>query len=509
MVNKLDIRLSHNKIKDLQRKDLEDKFMEVQDEAFNLVEEITKKDQEITKKKQEIKRLKDKLKETEDNQKTKEANKKVNQPSSKQPEWDKDGNPSSGKPKKKKNGGSRKGSGNKKKDLIPTEENTTPLDSCPDCGSNLQDQPVLETRSRIVEDIPEDREPVVSEEIIERKWCPTCRKTASSLSERALPGSDYGLNMMILCAYLWVVTAISFPGVSKCLAHFWGIKLSNSGISRMMVRLSEILKPVYQEILMDVKSGTCLWADETGWRIRGQLHWLWAFANKDSAYYWIDKSRGSDVVNRVMGDIFAGILITDGWGGYNQIVVSDRQTCMSHIFRKIRKYIEIHPQFRSVLKFYIKLRRILKDAKKLQANRENLGELVFRRRLKLLEKRLSVLLKWKNSNSVLKEVIDKVRRQKDYILTFVLYEDAESHNNYAEGIIRKGVLKRKVSGGSMSLRGAKAYSIILSVAQTCHLRKLSFCGFLKSCLIEYIRTGAPMLLSQYEIKCRQSKKVAA
>ena len=102
----------------------------------------------------------------------------------------------------------------------------------------------------------------------------------------------------------------------------------------------------------------------------------------------------------------------------------------------------------------------------------------------------------------------RLNARKTTFLTFVLYEDAESHNNYAEGIIRKGVVKRKISGGSTSLEGAKAYGIILSVVQTCYLRKLSVCGFLKSSLIQYIRTGAPMLLSQYEMK-KQSKKEAA
>ena len=87
MVSKLDIRLSHNKIKKLRREDLEDQFMENQDELFR--------------KDQEIQTLKEKLKEIEDNQKTLDANRESNQPSSKQPEWDKDGNLSSGKSKKK------------------------------------------------------------------------------------------------------------------------------------------------------------------------------------------------------------------------------------------------------------------------------------------------------------------------------------------------------------------------------------------------------------------------
>ena len=48
----------------------------------------------------------------------------------------------------------------------------------------------------------------------------------------------------------------------------------------------------------------------------------------------------SDVVHRLLGDIFAGVLIAAGWGGYNQIVVSDRQTCMAHIFSRCRKIEE-------------------------------------------------------------------------------------------------------------------------------------------------------------------------
>ena len=109
MVSKLNILFSRNKVKELPREDLEEKFMEIQEDFF-------KKNQEI-----------------KESQKTQEANKKAHQPTSKQPEWDKYGNLISITHRKKKNGGRRKGSGNKKKDLIPTEENTTPLDFCPDC----------------------------------------------------------------------------------------------------------------------------------------------------------------------------------------------------------------------------------------------------------------------------------------------------------------------------------------------------------------------------------------
>lgn len=504
MNTQFDICLSKQKVKSFPKEDLVDKFMDAQERISKQSQELKEKDQKIKELKEDLENIK---KDNEDKT-LQQINSATNQPTSKQPEWDKDGNPKKKGSKGKKNGGRRKGSGNKKKkEVIPDEKNSTPLNSCPECGEDLQEKPVHESPSRMIEDIPEAPQPVVSEETTEKKWCPRCKKVVSSKSEKALSGSDYGLNTMILCAYFWVITAISLPNISRYLSNFFEMCLSTSGISRMMIRLSEIHLPVYNEILEDVKSRSCLWADETGWRIRGQTHWLWAFANKESAYYWIDRSRGSDVVNLLLGNIFSGVLITDAWGAYNRIK-SERQTCMAHIFRKVRKMIDHHPQYRSLLTFYTKLRRILKDAKSLQDNRESLGEIVFQRRLQRLKNRLSKLLQWKNPNPMLKEVINKVKRQEKYILTFVEHKEATSHNNYAEYTIKKGVLKRKISGGSMSMEGAKAYSVLLSIAQTCHLRGLSFHGYLKASTLEYIRAGKPMLLSQYGLSVQSYKKAS-
>jgi hypothetical protein len=195
--------------------------------------------------------------------------------------------------------------------------------------------------------------------------------------------------------------------------------------------------------------------------------------------------------------VFLGILIVDGWHAYTKIVC-DRQTCMAHLFRKIRAFIDAFPQYRSLMKFYLKLRQIVRDGEKLQAAREALSELVFQRRLKALEQRLDVLLLSNNPNDTLKKVIKKVRRQKEHILTFIKHQGAPHHNNYGEYIIKKGVVKRKMSGGSMSAEGARAYACIQSLAMTCQLRGISFHRFLKTSLVCYIRTGRPMLLAEYE-----------
>jgi len=435
-----------------------------------------------------------------------EINQTVNQPSSKKPEWDKG---ASAKPKRcKRKRAGRPGAGNRPKPE-PELSHENPLSECPECGTDLSERPVLETPTRIVEDIaPPPEKTIVSEEIQQRKWCPTCHKVVSSHCARALPKSDLGLQASVLIAYLWVVLAVSLPGIVAYLKSFFRLTVSTAGVSRMLIRIGTILEPVHEEIRLDLKAGAMIFADETGWRIRGVLWWLWIFANPRSAYYWPDRQRGSPVVEKILGTIFSGVLITDAWCAYQQIVCI-KQTCMAHIFRKIRKFRDTYPQYWSLVSFYRGLRRIVEDGERLKKRRSELGEEVFERRVDLLEHRLDELLAWKNPNAVLKTVLEKVHRQKDYILTFVRYEGVPKHNNFGEYIIKRGILKRKVSGGSTSAEGAMAYARIQSVAMTCQLRGLSFHHYLLQCLTQYLKTGKPLALADYERQSIPMEKIAA
>jgi hypothetical protein len=188
----------------------------------------------------------------------------------------------------------RTGCGNLgKSGLTPDETHVIPLASCPCCGNDLGDRKGKADSGRRVEDIPPPAEKTrVFKEVTESKWCEQCKKMVSSTSEKALPGSDIGLNAMIEMAYLWVMCALSFPKIRALFVNFKTLRLSTAGISRIMIRLSGLLQPVYEEILNDVKQGAKIWADETGWRVKGKLWWLWIFANERSAYYWPDKTRG-------------------------------------------------------------------------------------------------------------------------------------------------------------------------------------------------------------------------
>jgi transposase len=466
-------------------------------ELWSIIEQY----RELRKENEELRQANRKLKEEINRSKIKEINKQVNQPSSKQPEWDDKGvgnDGKKGKKGKKRGKKGRKGAGNKPKECKPNREETSSVERCDLCGKDLRGHKALKSSNeRIIVDIPKaNKEPEIIFIKQEKKYCDECKEVITARSELALPKSDIGINSTIRICYLWVVLCLSLPKIQDYLQRLFGNKISTAGISRHVIRVSEILKEVYEEILQEIKIGVTLYADETGWRVKGKNWWLWVFGTKDSAYFTVDKSRGSLVVRRVLGEIFWGVLVVDGWRAYLSLLC-EQQSCMAHLLRKIRKFRSAFPHLVDIAKFYIKLRRIIRDGERLQKARAKIGEIVFQRRLGRLKKRLEELLKWPNPDEILKEIIKKVKRQQPRILTFVEHPDVPCHNNFAEYLIRKGVLKRKISGGSLSNEGATAYAILLSIYVTCKLRGISFTEFLEKSLKHYIRTRKPMLLSTY------------
>ena len=440
-----------------------------------------------------------KLQELFEKEKVKATNKETNKPSSKKAEWEKD---SPKENSKKKKGGQnrkpRKGAGNRPKNLKPNREEMAAVEKCDLCGKDLSDQPPLESvNERIIEDIPEPpEETVVTLVTQQKKYCDDCKQVITAKTDLALPGSDMGINATVLICYLWISLCLPYTKIKEYLGTFFHFQVSTSGLSRHLIRVSKIMKDIHEEILNSIQNCATLHADETGWRVRGRNWWLWVFGTHDTAYFTVDKTRESDVVRRVLGEIFFGVLVVDGWRAYLYLLC-EQQSCLSHLLRKIRKFRDAFPDLTDIVRFYVKFRRIIRDGERLQKDRDTLGEIVFQRRLNRLKERLADLLEWPEPNNVLAQIIKKVKRQQPRILTFVEHPGVPFHNNYAEYLIRIGVIKRKISGGSVSAEGAEAYAILLSIYVTCKLRGFSFPRYLKASLKHYIRTGKPLFLKDY------------
>ncbi len=461
--------------------------------------------------------LEKKLKEHEvlkTEEKIKEVNKKSNRPSSKQAEREMKGVGNDGKGKKRGRGKKgRKGAGNRPKGKKATKKERAKVEKCANCGKDLgQAPPLKSTNKRIVEDIPgSPMETEVTEIEQEKKYCPDCQKVTTAKTGLALPKADIGLNTTVHLVYLWISMCLPFTRMAAYFTTIFSQTVITAGLSRHIIRVAGIMKTVYGEILEDVKKSNILHADETGWRVQGKNWWLWVFGTREEAVYTVDRSRGKDVVRRILGEFFMGALVVDGWRAYMSLLC-EQQSCMAHLLRKIRKLYAAFPELVRVYGFFVKFRRILRDGERLQAGRAKLEGHVFKRRLDRLHARLDALLEWPDPGEILQQIIKKVKNQRPRILTFVEHPGVPCHNNYGEYLIRIGVLKRKVSFGSRSAEGAEAYAVLLSIYTTCKLREISFFGFMKQSLQHYTQTGTPLLLKEYIAKkdaVRKAEVIAA
>ena len=103
--------------------------------------QLEEKDKQINELSEQLFKLQGEIDKEKAGQKIKDINKHVNQPTSKKPEWDKDGNPKSATKGQKKKRKKRTGCGNAgKSGLTPDETHFIPLASCPCCSNGLGDR---------------------------------------------------------------------------------------------------------------------------------------------------------------------------------------------------------------------------------------------------------------------------------------------------------------------------------------------------------------------------------
>lgn len=352
---------------------------------------------------------------------------------------------------------------------IPDHIDATHLHSpeaCPDCGHAVGDS--CREHERIIEDIPPVA-PEVNLHLIKGSWCNYCKKIVTPVVTDALPRATLGLNVVIYSAWLHYLLGVSVGNITRILSIGYAFKVSPGGLTQAWANLAEQLEPYYQQLEQQVREAGVLHADETGWRINGVTHWLWAFCTESLCYYLIDRRRSSAVVARVLGEFFDGILKTDFYGAYNLVEVWAKQRCFFHLFTELLKVDKRndHPPW---LAFRRRLSRLLKDAMRLNNQRAELDGRVFERRKRRIHQRLDQLIAEPYDDDDARRLAKRLKNFRGELLTFLDHEGVPPTNNLAEQQMRKPVMARKICQQNRSERGAKTHAILLSLFRTAELQ---------------------------------------
>ncbi len=372
------------------------------------------------------------------------------------------------KKKRKKKPGSKKGhQGHRRPPAEQIDQHTEHLlEICPDCGGVVGQS--IRCHSRIIEDTPPTK-PVVTEHGIHGHWCARCKKIVTPKVTDALPGATLGLHLVVFSAWLHYGVGVSVGNLVKLAANLWGLSVSCGGLTQAWKNLAGLLQGEYEAIGENIRTSAVLHADETGWRVNGVTFWLWAFATRQYCYYLIDRRRGSSVVQKVLGVLFPGILITDFWGAYNRIDAMAKQRCYFHLFTELVK-VDKRNDSAPWKAFRKKLSRFMKDAVRLMERREVLDPAVYERRKRRLYQRLDYIIAQPYDDADAVRLIKRLKRHRDEMLTFLDYEHVSPYNNYGEQQMRPAVLTRKVSQQNRSMDGAKAHAILMSLFRSAELQ---------------------------------------
>ncbi|MCQ3919834.1 MAG: IS66 family transposase [Planctomycetes bacterium] len=320
--------------------------------------------------------------------------------------------------------------------------------TCPDCGGSLQC--TQRRRTRIIEDLPEEIQPVVTEHTIHRDYCPNCKKDVEPVVPDAMPGATLGHRIVVLTAWLHYGLGVTIAQAIDILGDHLQTTLTPGGLVDAWRRLAEVLKNWYEQIAEEARKSAVLHADETGWRVNGQTHWLWCFATQHVCFYMIDRCRGSPALQKFFIEAFAGTLVTDFWAAYLSFDTGDRQYCLVHLLREIEK-VDEHNRSAEWCAFAKKLRRLIHDGFRLR-KRPDFSPQHYAGRIRLIDRRLYELATWQDDDGRQRyrdadalRLPKRLRKHWNHLFTFLDKPDVPFDNNLAERMIRPAVIIRKNS----------------------------------------------------------------
>jgi transposase len=207
-------------------------------------------------------------------------------------------------------------------------------DACPHCRGRL-----VETRTVDQFQIEIPRTPLVRKFRVHIGHCDACGKrtqgrhalqTSDALGAAA---SQVGPDAQAAATLLHTQMGLSHGKVASIFQALFGIKLTRGASAQIGLRATTRLEPDYQLILAEVRRSEQI-ADETGWRVGGRPAWLHAWVGDRATAYGINSQRSAEVLERVIGVDWSGILSHDGFASYERFEGAIHQQCVAHVLRR-------------------------------------------------------------------------------------------------------------------------------------------------------------------------------
>lgn len=343
-----------------------------------------------------------------------------------------------------------------------TKEEAHSIDNCETCHTRLK-------RKRIViyfeEDIPLDTlHKEVIKHLVEQGYCPKCRKWLSAIP---LPKAKcvIGAKLRKYICYLSITLRLSYQQIEEHVSDICQIVVSKGEIQNLLEKEANILLPEFERLKLRIQQQKAQHYDESSWKVakgtQGNEVWVMVGTETPEAVFLFGKSRGKGNVDILNPNRNIGI--TDGYGAYVNSF-KYHQLCWAHLYRHFRDLAKSDvlsgKQKEACLVDYDKIYRLYDKLKQTLAQ-----EFEYE---KIHQYFLSQLGEFSKPNAddapKLRTIKETLAKTKEKYLTCLKFPDiVPPDNNKAERSLRHIVIKRKISYGSKTDRGAETISTLASV----------------------------------------------
>lgn len=359
------------------------------------------------------------------------------------------------------------------------EVHTYTLEDCPDCGGDLEPS---DAAPRVIQQVEIVQRPVVIEEHRgEAYWCRRCQKIHyAPLPAEVERAGLTGPTLTALVGYMKGACHASFSTIRKFLRDVVGVKISRGQLAKIIGKVSAALAGPYEELLRSLPSEAIVNVDETGHRENGARFWTWCFRANLYVLFRIDKSRGSDVLIRVLGKEFDGVIGCDYFSAYRKYMKDFNvavQFCMAHLIRDV-KFLATLPD-RETRAYGASLLEGLRELFGVIHRQDKMDEGRFQEALEAKRQRiLQIGLENVPETSAAQNMARRFLKHGEAYFEFITTPGMDPTNNVAEQAIRFVVIDRMVTQGTRSERGRHWCQRIWTVLATCARQGRSAFAFL-------------------------------
>lgn len=334
--------------------------------------------------------------------------------------------------------------------------------------------------------------PEVTEYRLHSGYCARCGRWTCASLPAGVADSAFGPHLSVVMALLTGRYRLSKRLAQDLMETVLGIELSLGSVSNVEQRVSAALAQPVEEAKAFVREQRVAHLDETGWRERLKKAWLWVAVTASVTIFVISKSRGAAVAKQILGEDFAGFLVTDRWSAYRWTDLNLHQVCWSHLERDFQSFVDRGGEGAPIG------RALLKQSKKMfrwwrRVRDGTLKRQTFERRMRFVEKEVGRLLRKASVCSSTKTagMAKEMLKVEMAFWTFVTVEGVEPTNNAAERAIRPAVIWRKGSFGTHSEEGSRFVERMLTTVTTLRQQKRNVLEYLTAAYSAHLLGLAP------------------